>query len=561
MLASLHIENIAVIKKLDLTFDGGFTVLSGETGAGKSVILDSLNFLLGSRMAKDLVRTGESRAAVSAVFTELPPAVIQALGEMGFEVGDDGLMLSRTLSAEGRSVTRLDGQVITGAMQKEIGRLLFNIHGQNDNQKLLQKSSHAAILDAYAHNESCREAYRAAYDAFTTTREALRAVNTDAAAKERLKSILAFQIKEISAAKLKPGEEAALTRERDKLANIEKIAKQTRFTYHALVGSEKSAAYLLDRAAASLRQVTSVVPEMEELAGRLDSCRFELEDVAETVRDMGGDGAYDDPTAALTKIESRLDTISRLEKKYGTDEAAVIAFKEDAVCQYEELENADARVEELSEALGEAERALCGVAETLRESRRAAAAQLRDKVCEVLRFLDMPKVHFDVRIEPLSGKERFHADGGDDVEFLISTNPGEPLLPMIRIASGGELSRIMLAIRSVLSDSDGVPTVIFDEVDTGVSGKTSRKIGIKLKEIARGAQVLCVTHSAQIASLADHHYHIFKEEVDGRAQTGVKVLNEEERVEELARILGGIHVTDAQRQSARELMREDWLES
>lgn len=562
MLASLHIENIAVIKALDLTFEPGFTVLSGETGAGKSIILDSLNFLLGNRLSRELIRTGESRATVSAVFTDLPAAIVSAIEDKGFTAEEGTLMLSRVMTSEGRSTVRLNGQVITGAIQREIGRLLFNIHGQNDNQILLQKSSHVAVLDAYAKNEAILAQYRAGFRTLEAAMDALRACERDSASAERLKDVLEFQIGEIAAAKLKAGEEEALKKQRDKLQNIEKIDKQTKFAYHALLGSEKSAAYLLGRAAAALEQMSAVVPEAAGLSERLESCRFEIEDVAETVRDMG-DAGSDDPTAALNRIESRLDVIARLERKYGADEEAVLAFLARAREQLDGLMHGEEHRAELMDRVKKALSELRTLAAALTESRRAAADELAGRIGEVLRFLDMPKVRFDVRIGTYPSDSRtdvYRADGADDVEFLISANPGEPLMPMMKIASGGELSRIMLAVKSVLSDSDGVPTVIFDEVDTGVSGKTSRKIGIKLRDIARHIQVLCVTHSAQIASLADQHDYIYKEEVDGRTQTFVRLLDPEERVEELARILGGIHVTEAQRENARELMREDWHE-
>ena len=559
MLQSLHIENIAVIKSLDLDLREGFSVLSGETGAGKSIILDSLNLLLGNRVSRELIRSGESRAMVSAVFSELSEATLAQLEEMGFSCEGGELMLSRTLSADGRGTARLNGQAIPVSIQKEIGRLLLNIHGQNDNQKLLQKSSHAALLDAFAHNDTEVTAYREAYRAYCQCREALRECDRDAASAAQLRDVLEFQIREIGAAKLRAGEEEKLTRERNKLQNIEKISKQIKFTHYALQGSEKSALVLLERAAASLRQITAVLPECEELAERLISCRYEVEDISETVCELGGEEAMgEDPTAALTKIESRLDTISRLERKYGPDIEAVLAFRDNARAKLETLENADGYRAQLTEALASAEKTLKHCAAALTATRRRASADMTGQIGEVLRFLDMPRVHFDVRLSPLEGKEPYRADGGDDVEFLISTNPGEPLLPMIRIASGGELSRIMLAIKSVLSGADGIPTVVFDEVDTGVSGKTARKIGIKLKSIAREAQVLCVTHSAQIVSLADHHYYIYKEEVAGRTETHVRTLSEEERVEEIARILGGMQVTDAQRESARELMKEIW---
>lgn len=558
MLQSLHIENIAVIKTLDLDLREGFSVLSGETGAGKSIILDSLNLLLGNRVSRELIRTGETTAKVSAVFTGLPAATAAAVEEMGFSCEEGELMLSRAIGRDGRGTARLNGQAIPVSMQKELGRLLLNIHGQNDNQKLLQKASHAALLDAYAHDEEEMEAYRTAYRAFSDCRSALQECDRDAASAAQLRDVLEFQIKEIGAAHLKVGEEEKLTRERDKLQNIEKIAKQVKFTHYALLGSEKSASVLLERAAASLRQIAGVVPECETLSERLIACRYEVEDIAETVRELGGDSLSEDPTEVLNRIESRLDTITKLERKYGADIAAVLAHRDRAIEKLETLTNADEHREKLTKALAAAERTLRGVAEKLNAARRRASAEMVERIGEVLRFLDMPRVHFDVRIAPLAGKDPYRPDGGDDVEFLISTNPGEPLLPMIRIASGGELSRIMLAIKSVLSGADGVPTVVFDEVDTGVSGKTSRKIGIKLKQIAAGAQVLCVSHSAQIVSLADQHYYIYKEEVAGRTETRVRELDTEERVEEIARILGGIHVTDAQRASARELMKETW---
>lgn len=558
MLQGLHIENIAVIKRLDLDLREGFSVLSGETGAGKSIILDSINLLLGNRVSRELIRTGESRATVSAVFADLDAATVAAVEEMGFSCEEGELMLSRTISTDGRGGARVNGQAVPIAMQRELGRLLINIHGQNDNQRLLQKSSHAALLDAYARDDAEAEAYREAYRTFCECREALRECDRDASSAAQLKDVLEFQIKEISAAHLKAGEEEKLTRERDKLQNIEKIAKQVKFTHYALQGSEKSASVLLERAAASLRQITAVVPECETLAERLISCRYEIEDIAETVRELGGEGMNEDPTELLNRIESRLDTIVKLERKYGADIPAVLAHRDRAKEKLESLTNADEHRARLLAALSAAEHALKAAAARLTEARRRAREGMTAQIGEVLRFLDMPRVHFDVRIAPLEGKEPYRPDGGDDVEFLISTNPGEPLLPMIRIASGGELSRIMLAIKSVLSGADGVPTVIFDEVDTGVSGKTSRKIGIKLKQTARGAQVLCVTHSAQIVSLADHHYYIYKEEVAGRTETRLRELGAEERVEEIARILGGMQVTDAQRESARELMKENW---
>ncbi|MBR3894576.1 MAG: DNA repair protein RecN [Clostridia bacterium] len=548
MLRSLHIENIAVIRRVDIDFSQGFSVITGETGAGKSIMIDSINLLLGNRSSRELIRSGESMATVSAVFEELSPAVCQALAEMGFPCEDATLMLQRTVYADGKSKTRIDGQTVTQSVQREIARMLISIHGQSDHQRLLQKSAHAELLDAYAHPEEELAAYRKVYQSLKEVRKKLASIALDEAEKLRMREILQFQISDIDAMKLKDGEEETLTRERDRLCSLERINRQSELAYR-LLASEKGAHTLVNRAESALRTLGDVVEGAEALADRLSAVASELEDVAESAVAFVDDDR-EDPTARIDRIEGRLEGISKLKRKYGAAIADILAFRERAREKLDELDSGEERAElltkEAERLTAEAER----LATILTEKRRQAAASVTKEVTEALTFLDMPRVRFEIAITPVPLGE----NGADEIEFLIATNAGEPLQPMIRIASGGELSRIMLALRSVINDRDGAGTVIFDEIDTGVSGKTSRKIGIKLKESAKSAQVLCVTHSAQIASLADTHYLITKQERDGRAETSLEELCEEARVEEIARILGGLTVTDTQRSAAREMM-------
>ena len=552
MLRSLHIENVAVIRRAELDLEEGFSVLTGETGAGKSMIIDSINLLLGNRVSKEIIRSGERRAVVSAVFEQLSKATLSALEEMGFFCEDGSVMLSRSLTADGKSQTRLNGQVITQAMQREIARMLISIHGQSDNQKLLQKSTHRALLDAYAHPDAELNAYRESFLQWREICKRLESVSGDDAEKLRRAEMLKFQIADIDAWKLCDGEEEKLTAERDRLLNFERINKQVKLVYRALRGSEKGAVVdLLNRSAAALRSLNGLLDGVEDLSERLLSVASEVEDVAQTVIDFAEDDG-EDPIVKIDKIEERLDAIFKLKRKYGATVADILAFRERAAAELESLELSDERRLELEKEEKHMREQMLLLADRLTEVRKNAAKSITREVCEALSFLDMPKVRFDVSIETCKPSEH----GVDDIEFCIATNPGEPLLPMIKIASGGELSRIMLALRSVLNDRDGAATVIFDEVDTGVSGKTSRKVGIKLKETAKHTQVLCVTHSAQIASLADTHYRISKSERDGRAETDVEALSGNERIEEVARILGGIEITDTQRTVAREMIEE-----
>jgi DNA repair protein RecN (Recombination protein N) len=586
MLQSLHIEHVAVIRQADIEFDPGLCVLTGETGAGKSLLIDSINALTGARMSRELIRTGEDKALVSAVFTDLNGRVVQALSDMGLEVSaeDGALMLQRQLYRDGRSTARINGRAVTQSLLREAGALLINIHGQSDNQKLMQKAAHLSLLDDFAGNEGPVAEYRQVYSRWKAANDRLDGLRQDEAERLRTREMLEFQIKDIDAARLKVGEEERLTERRDFLLHQEKINRQVRLAARALREGEKATVItLLDRAEGALSQVADILPGADDLVARLQSVRYEAEDIAERVCALG-DEEVADPVAELDKLEGRLDTITRLGRKYGAGVAEILAFREKAAARLAELDSADLRIAEYEAESARWQTELRRLSASLTERRRAAAVDLSGQVQESLAFLDMPKVRFQVSVRSAG---RMGPDGGDDVEFLIATNPGEPLQSLIRIASGGELSRIMLAIRSVLNERYGVGTSIYDEVDAGISGRTARKVGIKLcrmssptdcrrpeqpakegvpssgwpasalpeKGIA-GSQVICVTHSAQIASLADAHYVIRKTEVDGRAETTVERLSEEERVDEVARILGGLELTEAQRAAARDLIAE-----
>lgn len=552
MLRSLHIENVAVIRTADVDFGTGFSVLTGETGAGKSILIDSINLLLGNRMSAEIVRSGEQQAKVSAVFEDLNDATQRALAEMGFSCEDGSLMLQRTLTREGKSQARINGQAITQSMQREIARLLVSIHGQTDSQKLLQKSTHLELLDAYLHDDTLLSAYRSAYQSWKEKKKRLEDITKDESEKLRLCEMLKYQIADIEGAKLKIGEEEKLTAERDRLLHLDQINRQVNLAYRALRGGEKSSAFdLVSRACAALSSLEGFVDGSAELKERLLNVKSEIEDVAELVLSYADEDG-EDPTERIDRLEGRLDAIEKCKRKYGGSVEKALEFYAHAKEQLDVLELSDEARLMLQKDIIEQEKQMASYAAELHQKRVQAARDVDVAVTEALSFLDMPKVKFEVRVE----KAEYSSCGADDVEFLVATNVGEPLQPMRKIASGGELSRIMLALRSVLNDRDGAQTVIFDEIDTGVSGKTARKVGIKLRKTAEHAQVFCVTHSAQIASLAHTHYRIVKTEQEGRAETRVDCLNEKERIEEIARILGGIHVTDAQRAAAVDMLCE-----
>ena len=551
MLEVLHIENIAVVKKIDIELSAGMTVLTGETGAGKSIIIDSLNLISGARADKELIRSGETRAEVSALFSKLDSAAVQKIEELGFECEDGTVLISRAFTAAS-STARLNGAPITLSMLKKISALLFAIHGQNDNALLFEPKNHLIILDTYANNKALRDAYFDRYQRVAELRKKLQTLSDDLREQTRQSEVLRFQINDIESVKLKAGEEEELEALVLRLRGLEKINKSCALVTRALEGGKgMGAIYLVDRAAAALDSISDAISEADTLSARLSEVKYELEDIASSVSSLCEvDG---DPTVMLDKAEARLDAILKLKRKYGSTVEEIIQFRDNAKEKLSFIENADDIRIDIENELKAAESEARAAAAALTESRRRAAHALTRKVCESLAFLDMPKVKFEASLQPL---DDFSRVGCDSIEFLISANAGEPLLPMAKIASGGELARIMLSLKNVINECDGIDTVVFDEIDTGISGKTSRKVGMKLKEIGRGAQVICVTHSAQIASLAHNHLFVSKSESDGRTESAVRILNEHERIDEIARILGGIEITRTQREAAEELLRD-----
>ncbi len=557
MLQSLHIENVAVIKSVDMDFGKGFMALTGETGAGKSIILDSIELLLGAKADKELIRRGESYALVSGVFSELSENALESVRECGLSVAEDGtLCIQRTVNADGRSSVKVNGRSVNIAVLKALGGGLVNIHGQSDTGALLDPSKHIELVDTYAELEGELVKYREVYERLSSVRRSIEEIKAKALESERLKEILEYQIKDIDSLKLHAGEEEELVDKKVKIKNSEKITKSAEFVYKALKGSEKgSVAFLLDRSITAMKQLVSVLPDMEKYSERLSDMLYSAEDIAEEVYAVL-DGLDADPTETLNKIESRLDKISKIKRKYGLTVEDVLRFRDNAKLELDTLENSDG----LLERLGKEEEALykeaLAIAQILHASRVEKAHILEKKVRETLEFLDMPKVVFFASIKESYDKDRkiLGPLGSDSIEFYISANRGADPLPISKIASGGELARIMLALKSVIADKDGVPTVIFDEIDAGVSGKTARKIGLKMKALSDSAQIFCVTHSAQIASLSDCHYLISKSDVNGATQTAVTPLDYEGRVAELSRILGGINVTSSQREAAIDML-------
>lgn len=555
MLRTLHIENIAVIKNADIAFGAGLTVLTGETGAGKSILIDSIELLMGGKFNREIIRTGERRALVSAVFDDLSEECAETLDKLGYAPDEDGtLLLTRVLQEDGKSTIRLCGQPMTATLCREVGKYLLNIHGQNDNQRLLQRASHLQLLDAMGDYAPAVDAYHASYERLCECRRELSELCQNDAEKMRMREMLEYQIKDIDALRLKPGELDALEQERERLRNIEVIERAVGFAARVLDSREKNASvsYLLGRGSDALCRISDVIPDAAAMVERLNDMMYQVRDMAEEIRTWS-DGDAGDPTARLDAIEGRLDAISKLQRKYGQTIEEILAFRERAADELEALDTSEERIATLTGQCDELSRECRANAEALTACRRALADDITQRIHDELAFLDMPKVRFSVSVRPA---DDFTPTGGDDVEFLVATNPGEPLMPMIKIASGGELSRLMLAIKSVLNDRDGVGTAIFDEIDVGISGKTSRKVGIRLCQMGRSLQVICITHAAQIASLADTHLFIEKNEVDGRMETRVRMLDDEERADEIARILGGLEVTAAQRKAAEDMIAE-----
>ena len=539
--------------------------MTGETGAGKSMIVDAINLLLGKKPPRDIIRTGEESAMVSGYFTELGDTVVRELAELGVFPDEDGaLFLQRSVSAEGKSQTKLNGRTIPVSLQREVASKLIDIHGQHDNQKLMNASNHREVLDTFSHDEEVLREYREKYGEYSALIAEIEKLQKKEKEKARLTELLAYQIADIDAAKLKEHEEEELEAVKHRLLNYEKTSKYAKTVYRTLYRNEKgSAAYdLMEKAAVALSQLTDILPDAGAYAEKIDGMRYELEDIGEAVYTLMEEEANaGDITSRLDKIESRLDAIAKLKRKYGENIREILMFRTKAAADLSEIEEADLRLEELQRSYTSKLHEVQSSAAKITAARKRAAAELEKKMIEGLSFLDMKKVRFQVDIQPLrdsNGEMKFSESGADTVEFLIATNPGEPLRPMSQIASGGELARIMLSAKCVMADRDGIGTMIFDEVDTGVSGKTSHKIGVKLHELSvvSQCQVLCVTHSAQIAAVADHHFLIEKEEKNGRAETSVTPLQREGRIKEIARIMGGLQMTETLLHTAEEMLDE-----
>lgn len=555
MLESLHIENLAVIKSTDLEPGRGFTALTGETGAGKSVIIDSINFLMGRKTQRDLIRTGEKKLFVSALFSELKPEDVSRLSELGIETDGGQVLLERSRDTEGKNVCRINGRAVTNQILRSAGDLLVSLHGQNDTRALESPEARTAVTDAAAHTGPLLSEYREIYGERMSAAAELAKLKKSAAEKARLRDMLEYQIKDIGSRRLKEGEEEELLAERELVRNYDKIRKQTDIAVRALRSNEKgiTAPYLVSRAADAVGKLSGAVPQAATLKERLDSCRYELDDIADEIGALC-DSFSDDGESAdarLDRIEGRLEEISKLKRKYGQSVGEILEFAARAEKELGALDGSDIAEKELEERISVLDGKLAGTGRRLSEARRAAAAAIEKKIRETLIYLDMPKVSFEVKVADAGKPQK---DGLDTVDFMLSANPGEEMLPLSRCASGGELSRVMLAIKCALAEADAVPTLIFDEIDTGISGSTSRKLGRKLREAAESAQVICVTHSAQIASLAQTHIKITKSLSGERAQTTVSVLDREGRIAETARILGGISVTAAQRQAAIDMI-------
>ena len=559
MLNSLHIENIAVVKSADIDLGSGFTVFSGETGAGKSVIIESIKLLLGGKFDKELIRHGEDLAMVSALITDLTPSAVTALSECGFSVDEDGaVLIQRSVNRDGKNQIKINGRAAGVGVLKSLMPSLITIHGQNETNVLADADSHLTLIDTYATNAEILEEYSSIYTEYTRLDRELSDLLEKRAEGARIRDLLAYQIKEIDSMNLHDGEEEELVDKKLKIKNSEKLHKHADFVYKALRGSEKgSVAVLIDRSISSLRQISDVLPECAEYAESMRDMLYRIEEIAEDVAAITDD-IDEDPTEALNAIESRLDKISKLKRKYGLTISSILAFRDKCARDLELIDNSEDAERRIRKELDERYDRAHELAVKLHERRIKASAELEKKVKNTLDFLDMPSVVFYASYRELfvDGQHKLTPSGFETAEFYISANKGAEAMPMSKIASGGELARIMLALKSALADKDGVGTVIYDEIDAGVSGKTARKIGVKMLELSKTAQLICVTHSAQIASLADTHMLIKKRELDGSVRTELFALDYDGRVGEVSRILGGIDVTESQRRAAIDMIKE-----
>ena len=549
MLSSLQIENVAVIQKANVHFEKGLNVLTGETGAGKSILIDSINAILGNRTSKDLVRTGAAKAVIRAAFEDVPPAVLDSLEKAGYE-RSEALLLSREITAEGKSTCRINGMPATAAVLRELCGGLININGQHDSVGLLNPARHEGILDAYAQNSAEYQAYYAIYRELVGVKKTLDAMITDENEKQRRIDLLSYQVQEIDDAGLTAGEEQTLESRRKVLANASTIRDRIAQCYALLSGGDEAPG-----AVDLLGEASNAVDAAAQLDGELSAGAGQLLDLYYTAKDVAADligrlDAYDTNDAELDEIEQRIDLIYKLRRKYGDTVEDILAFGERARKELEMIQSSKERVEHLQKEQRRLYTLAREKAEALTQTRLKAFDELNKRISGTLDFLNMPGVRMTLR----HSRGPLASHGQDSIEFYISTNPGEAPKPLAKIASGGELSRITLAIKNAMADKDAVPTVIYDEIDSGVSGKAASRIGEVLRQSAEGHQILCITHTAQIAALADCHLLIQKNITNERTYTEIHPLDENGRVEALARLISGDHVTELSLANAREML-------
>ena len=547
MLSLLHIENIAVIEQADISFDKGFNVLTGETGAGKSIVIDAISAILGQRAYRDMIRTGANKASVRAVFTRVP--MLSWFAENGVEY-DEETVIQRDIFMDGKNVCRVNGALVTVAMLHKLGVQLINIHGQHDSATLFDEENHLRFLDAFADNGDLRADYQEKFAAVSALRREIDRMTMDEGEKLRRMETLKYQVAEIEKADLKSGEDEELEQRRKLLQNSEKLSQGLEEATEALLGGDENdgAAALLAQAAYSLSRIARYSDDYTAFQERLTDLKYQVQDIADEVRDSLDELCYS--ADELERIESRLDVIHRLRRKYGADCHEILAYLDKAQKELDEIEFADDRVEQLKKKLAKQEKEAWDAALLLRKNRQEQGKILADKILSELAQLDMPRVQFQCRFR----ETELGAEGADGVAFYLSANAGEDLKPLSKVASGGELARIMLSMKNVLAEKDAVNTLIFDEVDTGVSGRAAQRIAEKLRSLAKHKQVLCVTHLPQLAALADTHMLIAKSERDGRTFTTVTPLDKQGRVNELARIIGGTNITEITRKSAEEML-------
>ena len=547
MLSLLHIENIAVIEQADISFDKGFNVLTGETGAGKSIVIDAISAILGQRAYRDMIRTGTNKASVRAVFTKVPN--FPWFEENGVEY-DEETVIQRDIFLDGKNVCRVNGTLVTVAILHKLGIQLINIHGQHDSASLFDEENHLRFLDAFADNGALLADYREKFAAVSELRRQIDRMTMDEGEKLRRMENLKYQIAEIEKADLKSGEDEVLEQRRKLLQNSEKLSQGLEEASEALLGGDDSdgAAALLAQAAYALSRIARYSDDYTGFQERLTDLKYQVQDIADEVRDSLDELSYS--ADELETIEARLDIIHRLRRKYGTDCDEILAYLDKAQKELDEIEFADDRVEQLKKKLAKQEKQAWDAALALRKNRQEQGIVMAEKILSELSQLDMPRVQFQCRFR----ETELTSEGADAVAFYLSANAGEDLKPLSKVASGGELARIMLSMKNVLAEKDAVDTLIFDEVDTGVSGRAAQRIAEKLKSLAKHKQVLCVTHLPQLAALADTHMLIAKSEHDGRTYTTVTPLDRKGRAMELARIIGGTHITETTLKSAEEML-------